>query len=74
MKKEETPEEKQYREATEKIASNIAKLARAVEGLLKGPIRRKALVILLAHSSGQTQKAVEEVLTALSTLERDWLN
>jgi hypothetical protein len=69
----ESPEEKQYRENVEAIAKNIGVLARAVGQLLDGPLNKKALVILLAQSSGQSQKAVTEVLDALQSLEKDWL-
>jgi hypothetical protein len=48
-------------------------LARAVGQLLDGPLNKRALVILLAQSSGQSQKAVTEVLDALQSLEKDWL-
>ncbi len=74
MAKTETEEQKKYRELVESIAGNIAGLAKAVQALLNGPVKKRALVILLANSSGQSQKAVEEVLKALETLEADWLN
>lgn len=74
MAKQETPEQKEYREMVERIAGNIANLAKAVHSLLNGPLKRKALVILLAHSSGQSQKAVEEILKALESMEADWLS
>lgn len=70
----ETPEQKAQREAIEAIASNITKLARAVESLLNGPLKRKALVVLLASSSGHPQKTIEAVLKAVEELEKDWLN
>lgn len=71
----ETPEEKQYRETVETIAGNISKLARAVTALLEeGPLKKKAIVILLANSSGNTQSTVTQVLDAISNLESDWLN
>ncbi len=66
----ETPQEKQYRE----IAENISSLAKSVKSLLNGPFNRKALLILLAHSSGQSQGTVKSVLEALETMESDWLN
>ena len=71
--KKETPEQQAYREAVERIAGNIASLAKAVSSLLRGPLNKRALVILLASSSGQSQKAVEAVLKALDELEKDWL-
>lgn len=70
----ETPEQKAYRETVEKIAGNIASLAKAVSSLLNGPLKKRALVILLASSSGQSQRAVEDVLKALEAMEGDWLN
>lgn len=70
----ETEEQRQYRETVERIAGNIASLSKAVAALLKGPLKKRALVILLASSSGQSQHAVDSVLKALETLEADWLN
>ena len=70
----ETPEQKQYRETVERIAGNIASLSKAVASLINGPLKRRALVILLASSSGQPQNAVDPILKALETLESDWLN
>jgi hypothetical protein len=69
-----TPEAKAYLESVEKIAGNIKSLADAVAGLLNGPLKKKALVILLAHSSGQSQKSVEAILDSLESLHKDWLN
>lgn len=71
--KPETPEQKAMREAAEAIAKNLTSLARAVESLLKGPLKKKALVVLLAQSSQLPQNKVEQVLKALETLESDWL-
>ncbi len=71
---QETPEQKAYREVVEKIAGNISALAKAVSSLLNGPLNKRALIILLANSSGETQRAVEDILKALENLEADWLN
>lgn len=70
----ETEEQKKNRETVEAIASNIAALAKGVKALLNGPVNRRALVILLARSAQQTEKNVGEVLSALESLESDWLN
>lgn len=70
----ETEEQKRDREIVESIAKNIASLSRAVTSLLKGPLKKKALVVLLASSSGLPQNKVEQVLKALEELEKDWLN
>ncbi len=72
--KVETPEQIAYREAVEGIARNIGNLAKAVNSLLNGPLKRRALVILLASSSQVPQSKVEDVLKALENLEKDWLN
>lgn len=73
-KKQETPEQKQYREAVESIAKNIGALARAVQSLVRGPLKRKALLVLLSSASGEPQKTVDAVLKALEDLEKDWIN
>ena len=70
----ETPAQKAYREMVEKIAGNIAALAKAVSSLLNGPLKKRALVILLASSARMSQADVEKVLKALEELEKDWLN
>lgn len=69
-----TPEEKAKREQIETIAKNIKELTRSVQALLNGELSRKAIVVLLANSSGYTQTVVNSVLVALENLERDWLN
>lgn len=74
IKREETPEQKAYREMVEQIAGNLTQLARAVSGVLNGPLKKRALVLLLASSSGCSQRQVEDVLKALETMESDWLN
>lgn len=75
MKKQivETEEQKRNREIVEAIAGNIASLAKAVAALLNGPVKRQALVVLLAASSGLSQEKVKQVLSALENLEKDWL-
>lgn len=70
----ETEDQRKYRELVESIAGNITTLAKAVGALLNGPLKKRALVLLLASSSGQSQRAVEDVLKALETMQADWLN
>lgn len=70
----ETEEQKRNRETVESIARNIASLARAVDALLKGQLKRRAIVLLLSQSSGIGRENVDKVLTALTDLEKDWLN
>lgn len=70
----ESADERKYRELVEGIASNITTLAKAVGALLHGPLKKRTLVLLLAHSSTQSQRTVEAVLTALENLQADWLN
>jgi hypothetical protein len=70
----ETDEQRKYRELVESVAGNIAMLAKAVAALLNGPLKKRALVLLLASTSSQSQATVDKVLRALETLEADWLN
>lgn len=70
----ETDEQKAYRETVESIAKNISSLARAVAALLNGPLRKKALVVLLGSSARLPHTTVEAVLKALEEMEKDWLN
>lgn len=71
---EETEEQKRNREVVESIAKNLSSLSRAVASLINGPLKKKALVVLLASSSILPQNKVEAVLKALEDLEKDWLN
>ena len=73
-KKIETPEEKANRELVEGIAKNIQKLADAVGALLNGPLKKKAIIVLLAKSSQLHMNQVEAVLNSLENLSKDWLN
>lgn len=70
----ETPEEKSARETIESIAMNIAQLSRQVSALLTGRLKKKSLVILLAHSTGLNQAVVTKVLDAVADLESTHLN
>lgn len=69
----ETSEQKRQREVVEEIATNIAALGRSVATLLGGRLKRKTLLVLLANASGHSQKTVDEILTTLAALEKDWL-
>lgn len=71
---QETADQKAQREMVERIAGNIQSLTDAVRSLINGPLNRRALVILLATSSRQPQVAVEAILKALETMDKDWLN
>lgn len=73
-RKIETPEQKAYRETVEKIAGNISTLSKAVVAMLNGPLKKTAIVRLLAASSGQPMNTVEAVIKSLEDLEKDWLN
>ncbi len=70
----ETKEQMENRLIIESIANTIGGLAKAVKSLLNGPLKKRALVILLASSSQIPQNKVESVLKALEELEKDWLN
>jgi hypothetical protein len=73
---EETIEEKSVREQKEsitKIAKNISSLAKSVNALLNGELKERALLVLLASTSGQPHRVIKDVLEALKNMERDWL-
>lgn len=69
----ETPEARRARETVESIAKNLQALASAVQAVVNGPLKRKTLLVLLANSTGMTQGQVDNVLSALQNLEKDWL-
>lgn len=73
MSKIETEEEKKAKETVENIATEIAKLSRQVTALLSGRLNRKAVLILLAVSSGQSQSNINMVLDAICGLEDKYL-
>lgn len=66
----ETPEERRQREAIEEIASNIAMMSRQVKALLGGRLKKETILILLSHSTKLPQYQVNQVLQALSDMER----
>lgn len=70
----ETEEQKKQRENIETIAKNISSLAKSVHALLNGQLNRKALLTLLASSSGQSKSVVSDVLDSLENLEKEWIN
>lgn len=70
----ETPEQKQKREMTETIAKNLTELASSVKALIAGPLKKKTLLILLAHTTGLPQRDIDKVLEAVQTLPKDFLN
>jgi hypothetical protein len=72
-KPNETDEDRKAREVVEEIAITIAKLSRQVNAILDGRLKRKSLVILLAHSASLPQRTVEQVLEALQNLEANHL-
>ena len=77
MKKQdqqETAEQRQKREMTETIAKNLNALADSVKALVNGPLKKKTILILLAHSTGLAQRDIDTVLSYLQTLPKDFLN
>ena len=72
--RQETKEEKEAREMVESIASNISILARSVSALFSGRLKKKTILVLLAHSTGLTQAVVERVLDAAASMEEIHLN
>lgn len=69
-----TEEQRRNQEMIAIIANNLSALAKAVQSLVNGPLKKRALVILLASSAKLPQSHVEAILKALEDLEKDWLN
>lgn len=69
----ETEEEKKAKQMVEDIAINLTQLSRQVSVLLTGRLKKKSLLVLLAHSSRMSQTQVEAVLDAVANLEKDHL-
>jgi len=57
----------------EDIATNISKLSRQVEELLKGRLKFKTIIVLLSYSTGLPQNTIKSVLEAITTMEKDFL-
>lgn len=72
--KRETEAEKQARETVQTIAETITNLADAVRGLSKGPLNKKALIVLLAHASQRSQAEVKNMLDAIESLDKNYLD
>ena len=68
MEKEENKQEEMIKE----IAENISALSQSVQKLLGGKLTRKAIILLLAHSTSMPQYRVDDMLIALENLEKDW--
>ena len=69
-----TPEQEQQEQMVKEIANNISSLAKSVQTLLGGKLKRKAIIILLAQSAGMYQNEVDRVLVALENLEKNFTN
>lgn len=70
-KKDTFPE--RIEEDAESLAVAVAKVSRGMEVLTGSRLKRKAILLLLSHSSKIPQRDVDRVLQALSDLERDYL-
>lgn len=59
---------------TEIIASSIKNISDGVRKIQGGRLNRKALLILLSHASGCSQKDCDAVVNAMGRLENIYLN
>ena len=57
----------------EVVAQSIKKLSDAVEQMNKSGLSEKAIRLLLRHGSGESDRAVCNVLGALRNLKQDYL-
>jgi hypothetical protein len=58
--------------AVDLLATEIVKVSKAADELLRSRLTDKALLILLSHSSGVSQKTCKEVLLAAASLAKDY--
>lgn len=54
------------------LAKAIIDISNAATALAKSGLNRKAIVLLIAHSSSQYQNTVARVLDALESLKKDY--
>ena len=54
------------------LAQAIVDISAAVKRLAASGLNRKAIVVLLSHDSGQPQYVIENVLSSLEQLSRDY--
>lgn len=59
--------------AAEILAASIVDIAAGMKKLDAGRLKRRALVILIAESSGVRRGDVEAVLNSMESLETSWL-
>lgn len=57
----------------EVIADALIKLSRAIKVLEETKLNRRAIVILLSHSSRVNMTDVEKVVDSLASMETDWI-
>jgi hypothetical protein len=65
VKPDETP--------TEVMAAAIVEISKAVREMRAGRLNDKALVLLISHYSGESQRVVKSVLLAIENLEREYV-
>lgn len=56
----------------EVLAQSIVKISEAATALRKSGLNRKAVIVLVAHSSGVPQREIKAVLDSLETLKQDY--
>jgi hypothetical protein len=56
------------------LAQAIVDISKAAKDLANNGLNQKAIVLLISHSSGQSQSAVREILIAIEQLARDYTN
>jgi len=54
------------------LSSAIIAISSAVQKLSQSDLNRKAIVVLLKHSTGLTQYQIERVLNSLNDLKNDY--
>lgn len=55
------------------LAEAIDSLSEGVQNIEKMGVKRKAIVVLLSHSTGLCQRDVRTVLNSLADMKNEWL-
>lgn len=53
----------------QQIADGVIHVSKAIKELEQGKLNEKALLVLMAHSTGLSQSVIKKVLTGLTELE-----
>jgi hypothetical protein len=72
-KTEKADQIKELAKANEELASQVAALANAARVMMNGPMKRRAMLLLLADQSGVGFNTCNQIMMALEAFDTNWL-